>query len=238
MTAAAGARNLFKVDASVVHALLQARYYDGSKGEFLSEDPAFLAVGSPAQLQQLSNQDQSQFLMDPQQMNSYSYASDNPITKSDPNGRQAVPIILVALEIYGYAQLSIDGYDFYQTNFKYGDVFSSEEIAQTNFKTGYDLLTLGAGSVAGKVGLPLAGKALNVLGAGQDTLDQYYNKQIYSSDNQLHRDKTTGAYKNVDLLQLLRTPSSVSVFTQKTNGSVQSSASAIPRVVGRVRAIY
>jgi hypothetical protein len=38
MTAAVGARNLFKVDAGVVHALLQARYYDGSKGEFLSED--------------------------------------------------------------------------------------------------------------------------------------------------------------------------------------------------------
>jgi len=28
MTAAVGARNLFKVDADVVHALLQARYYD------------------------------------------------------------------------------------------------------------------------------------------------------------------------------------------------------------------
>ena len=39
MTAAVGARNLFKVDTGVVHALLQARYYDGSKGEFLSEHP-------------------------------------------------------------------------------------------------------------------------------------------------------------------------------------------------------
>jgi len=28
---------------TVVHAFLQARYYDGSKGEFLSEDPVFLA---------------------------------------------------------------------------------------------------------------------------------------------------------------------------------------------------
>ena len=216
-------------DAETSLSYLQARYYDGSKGEFLSEDPTFLAVGSPGQLQQLSNQDQSQFLMDPQQMNSYSYANDNPMTKSDPNGRQAVPIILAALEIYGYAQLSIDGYDFYQTNFKYGDVFSPQEKAQTNFKTGYDLLTLGAGSVAGKVGLPLAGKALNVLGAGQDALDQYYSKQIYSSDNQLHRDTATGSYRNVDLLQLLRTPSSVSIFTPRTNGGAQSNTSASSR---------
>jgi hypothetical protein len=47
MTAAVGARNLPKVDAGVVCALLQARYYDGSKGEFLSEDPVFL--GDPKQ---------------------------------------------------------------------------------------------------------------------------------------------------------------------------------------------
>jgi RHS repeat-associated protein len=54
---------------------LQARYYDGSKGEFLSEDPVFL--GDPRQ----------QVLTDPQSLNSYSYASDNPIAKSDPTGK-------------------------------------------------------------------------------------------------------------------------------------------------------
>src|SRR5262249_5499888 len=47
------------------------------KGEFLSEDPVFL--GDPKQ----------QVLTDPQSLNSYSYANDNPITKSDPNGRDA-----------------------------------------------------------------------------------------------------------------------------------------------------
>jgi len=38
MTDAVGARNLFGIDAGVVHALMQARYYDGGKGEFLSEE--------------------------------------------------------------------------------------------------------------------------------------------------------------------------------------------------------
>ena len=57
--------------------MLQARYYDGSKGEFLSEDPVFL--GDPKQ----------QVLTDPQSLNSYSYANDNPITKSDPSGKCA-----------------------------------------------------------------------------------------------------------------------------------------------------
>jgi len=75
MNAIVGVRNLVKVDAGVVHALLQARYYDGSKGAFLSEDPVFL--GDPKQ----------QVLTDPQSLNSYSYANDNPISKSDPSGK-------------------------------------------------------------------------------------------------------------------------------------------------------
>jgi RHS repeat-associated protein len=75
MTAAVGARNLFKVDAGVVHALLQARYYDGSKGEFLSEDPVFWGA---------------QNIAEPQSLNSYSYANDNPISRSDPNGLATV----------------------------------------------------------------------------------------------------------------------------------------------------
>jgi RHS repeat-associated protein len=89
MAAAPDARNLNDADAGVVQALLQARYYDSSKGEFLSEDPVFLAIGMPDQLRRLTQQEQQQFLADPQQMNSYSHGRDNPITKSDPLGLDA-----------------------------------------------------------------------------------------------------------------------------------------------------
>jgi RHS repeat-associated protein len=65
---------------------LNARYYDPSRGEFLSEDPTVLAVGTPDQLKQLSQRDQRAFLSDPQQLNSYSYGRDNPVTQKDPNG--------------------------------------------------------------------------------------------------------------------------------------------------------
>jgi RHS repeat-associated protein len=53
---------------------LQARYYDPSRGQFLSQDQVFW--GDP------KNQD----LMNPQDLNSYSYSVDNPINKSDPKG--------------------------------------------------------------------------------------------------------------------------------------------------------
>jgi RHS repeat-associated protein len=62
----------FADDSSLSY--LNARYYEGSRGQFLSEDPVFM--GNPKQ----------QDLKNPQNLNSYSYSVDNPITKNDPNG--------------------------------------------------------------------------------------------------------------------------------------------------------
>jgi RHS repeat-associated protein len=59
---------------------LNARYYNSAQGQFLSEDPVFL--GNPNQ----------QSLQDPQSLNTYSYSDDNPINKSDPNGKWYVDL--------------------------------------------------------------------------------------------------------------------------------------------------
>jgi len=56
---------------------LQARYYNSTQGQFISEDPVFW--GDP----------KGQDLANPQNLNTYSYAIDNPITKKDPSGRIA-----------------------------------------------------------------------------------------------------------------------------------------------------
>jgi RHS repeat-associated protein len=56
---------------------LNARYYDSARGQFTSQDPAFW--GS------------KQNLLDPQSLNAYSYAEDNPVTKKDPKGLAATP---------------------------------------------------------------------------------------------------------------------------------------------------
>jgi RHS repeat-associated protein len=68
---------------------LNARYYNPTQGQFLTQDPTFLAVGNPNQIQQLSQQNQKMVLADPQQLNSYSYGRDNPITQKDPGGNAA-----------------------------------------------------------------------------------------------------------------------------------------------------
>jgi RHS repeat-associated protein len=71
---------------------LQARYYDSLRGQFLSEDPTFLALGNDGQLRQLSQQSQQKFLAEPQQLNSYSYSKDNPVTNKDPQGLLALQL--------------------------------------------------------------------------------------------------------------------------------------------------
>jgi len=62
---------------------LQQRYYDGARGQFTSQDPEFLRVGS-GDLQ--GGAKLNRMLSDPQRLNSYSYAGGNPITNKDPGG--------------------------------------------------------------------------------------------------------------------------------------------------------
>ena len=65
---------------------LNARYYDGSRGQFVSQDPMFLGLGDPKVLGQLTQERQEKVLTDPQALNSYAYARGNPLRYSDPQG--------------------------------------------------------------------------------------------------------------------------------------------------------
>ena len=44
-------------DAASQLSYLNARYYDGAKGRFVSQDPTFLAIGDSNQVAQLTGQD-------------------------------------------------------------------------------------------------------------------------------------------------------------------------------------
>src|SRR3989344_747978 len=64
--------------ADLISALnyLNARYYNAASGQFISQDPMFVTLSADAY----------ELLKDPQQLNSYSYARNNPISMSDPTG--------------------------------------------------------------------------------------------------------------------------------------------------------
>jgi RHS repeat-associated protein len=66
-------------DASTGLSYLNARYYDGGRGQFLNQDPVFWEIGQ--------TEEGRSSLINPQSQNSYSYAGNNPILNSDPDGK-------------------------------------------------------------------------------------------------------------------------------------------------------
>jgi RHS repeat-associated protein len=76
-------------DAEIGLSYLNARHYDGVRGQFLSQDPAHLLIGGPS-FQQRFSRPLEAHLSDPQQLNSYSYARNNPLVYKDPNGELGV----------------------------------------------------------------------------------------------------------------------------------------------------
>ena len=75
---------------------MEARYYDGSSAKFLSQDQMFLGAGETNDPKKLGA-----YLSDPQNMNSYAYARNNPIVYHDPDGQFAflIPILIMAAPI-------------------------------------------------------------------------------------------------------------------------------------------
>lgn len=76
---------------------LNARYYDGGRGQFLSQDPVFFEVGT--------SEEGKEILSKPQLQNSYSYAGGNPIINKDPSGRYletALDLVSLGLSVNDY----------------------------------------------------------------------------------------------------------------------------------------
>ncbi len=108
---------------------LNARYYDSSAGRFLSQDPVFWTP--------------EKILQDPQSMNSYSYARNNPIVNVDPDGKFwfVVPTLIGGAVggLIGGTVSAISGNGFWQ-GAKYGAISGAV--------TGFTISTAGAGAVA------------------------------------------------------------------------------------------
>jgi RHS repeat-associated protein len=83
-------------DGDTNFSYLNARYYQGSRGKFMSQDPAFLAVGTRdlAIIVGADGKNETErirdalriYLSNPQQINSYAYALNNPLVLVDDNG--------------------------------------------------------------------------------------------------------------------------------------------------------
>lgn len=125
-----------------------ARYYDPSIGRFLSEDPVHLELGGDM-VRSLAQYGYGRKLQDllsnPQELNSYSYATNNPLINIDPDGlatvmiRQAGPWNSGSMkvdEMAGHTMVKVGGtyYGFAPTGTQGNDV---QQMSQAFFDQQY-----------------------------------------------------------------------------------------------------
>ena len=126
---------------------LNARYYSGDRGQFLSQDPSFLDIGKSG-FAEAYGRTLPMHLMNPQALNSYSYGLNNPITNSDPEG-EIVPLIIGA---WALAEIGLSAYDIYSTGSTLFDENATlaEKLSSTGLTVAGFALPGGGYGAAGK----------------------------------------------------------------------------------------
>jgi len=104
-----------------------ARYYSANYGRFLSQDNVFLAIG-----------ENNGVLKDPQALDSYSYARNNPLRFVDPDGNSFWDFVNRAGNSFGRIADSI--------------IRANNRVIAPATNSGYNFITLGAGDAASQMG--------------------------------------------------------------------------------------
>ncbi len=139
-------------DTTTSLSYLNARYYDGARGQFMSQDPVFWGVGQ--------SKDGQRVLMSPQMQNSYSYSENNPIIKKDPDGRIGV---LALFAVGALVNVSLQGLE---------DLSSGNELRWENYAGA------AIGGVAGTAALLSTGGNLFAAGAIAQGSEEYASQWL------------------------------------------------------------
>lgn len=134
---------------------MEARYYNAQWGRFTSEDPLFLQIGA--------SQESAKLLSDPQSLNSYAYARNNPLKYVDPDGRDWMED---TNNFFKTANDRVRQIGDLLTFGQFSNAFDAAQQVSNEWSTAYDQGNLDAAKIlsgAGKVtteGLKLSGVSL------------------------------------------------------------------------------
>jgi len=156
------------VDTGLVYA--EARYYSPTAQRFFQEDPSHVYLGHQG-FSALIGIDRRQILLDPQQLNSYSYVRNNPVTLVDPDGMSSSDFFsgysnaLLSNQVLGAGRIEANYYSGNQGHFQAGQTAgdfaslltsSAEMVGGSAIATGGAVVTVGSGGLAIAVSMPTA----------------------------------------------------------------------------------
>jgi RHS repeat-associated protein len=141
---------------------MQARYQDPTRGQFLSQDPAVVLL-------------QARLLVDPQQLNFYSYGRGNPIRFLDQNG--------MAIEDFRGPFVPSNG------TYKTGDIYGSYKGVNVyhnggNYQCAFQCVEFADRFISQQWGVPSTAVA-NMVANGQDYTAATFNA-AFGSDKQIY----------------------------------------------------
>ncbi|HRH22459.1 MAG TPA: SpvB/TcaC N-terminal domain-containing protein [Candidatus Paceibacterota bacterium] len=147
---------------------LNARYYEGARGQFLSQDPVFWEVG-------LTN-DGMGVLTSPQLQNSYAYAGDNPVTLKDPSGRIIDTI----------ADIGFIAYDLYRV----GEAMATGGDVRTELN--YLSLDVAGAVIPGVTGVGVVARTTKVVNKVDNVAEKSFEIYAKMKDDIIYTGRTSG----------------------------------------------
>jgi RHS repeat-associated protein len=128
-----------------------ARYYSGEAGKFITQDPVFIAIGDKNEFKRKAKIELEKYLSNPQIMNSYAYAGNNPLVNKDPDGQlfeyfaikgafNLISSRVNASQVSNYIKNDAS-YNFLQSNQERVDAIYSKSLEVSKGNVGNALLT-------------------------------------------------------------------------------------------------
>ena len=126
---------------------MKARYQSGDVGRFFSQDPVAFALGENEVVEEKVQGSFEQFLKRPQMLNSYAYATNNPMNVTDPLGEAIfVPAALWLFAGLGAVDMAESMYDVALTRWMYPEVFTDADRAAADQALLWEATTFAVGS--------------------------------------------------------------------------------------------